>query len=107
VKTSLCQANTVQFLVRVFDVHLSQDEGVRMNRVRVKSKVGNDGVLQVSLPLGSSEAGQEVQITIEPVNRSSLSADEWRHFVMETAGKWQGELERPEQGEYEQRELLS
>jgi len=37
----------------------------------------------------------------------SLSPDEWRQRILETAGKWQGEFERPQQGEYEQRESLS
>ena len=36
-----------------------------------------------------------------------VSPEEWRRRVLETAGKWQGDLERPEQGEYEQRESLS
>ena len=27
--------------------------------------------------------------------------DKWRRCIVETAGKWQGEFERPEQGEYE------
>jgi hypothetical protein len=35
------------------------------------------------------------------------SPEEWRRRVLATAGKWQGELERPEQGEYEQRDSLS
>jgi len=35
------------------------------------------------------------------------SPEEWRQRILETAGKWQGEFERPEQGEYEQREPLS
>jgi hypothetical protein len=36
-----------------------------------------------------------------------LSSEEWRRCILETAGKWQGEFERPEQGEYEQREPLA
>jgi hypothetical protein len=78
-----------------------------MNRIVVKSKVGSNGVLQLTLPVGPADADREVQITVEPVGPRALSPDEWRPRVMETAGKWQGELERPEQGEYEQREPLS
>jgi hypothetical protein len=78
-----------------------------VNRIVVKSRVGSNGILQLTLPVGSAEAGQEVQITVEPVGPRTLSTDEWRQRILETAGKWQGEFERPEQGEYEQREPLS
>jgi hypothetical protein len=77
-----------------------------MNRIVVKSRVGSNGVLQLTLPVGPADAGQEVQVTVEPAGPPALSPDEWRQRVLETAGKWQGELERPEQGEYEQREPL-
>ena len=77
-----------------------------MNRIVVKSRVGSNGILQLALPVGPDDAGQEVQVTVEPVGPPP-SPDEWRQRVLETAGKWQGEFERPEQGEYEQREPLS
>ena len=35
-----------------------------------------------------------------------MPQDEWRQFVMETAGAWQGDLERPEPLEYEQRDEM-
>jgi len=78
-----------------------------MNRIVVNSRVGSDGILQLTLPVGSDAADQEVRITVEAVSPSTLSPDEWRRRILETAGKWQGEFERPEQGEYEQREPLS
>ena len=66
-----------------------------------------NGILQLTLPLGTADADREVQITVEPVGPQALSPQEWRQRILETAGKWQGELERPEQGAYEQREPLS
>jgi hypothetical protein len=78
-----------------------------MNRIVVKSRVGSNGVLQLTLPVGPADAGRDVQITVEPVGPPALSPDEWRQRILETAGKWQGEFERPEQGEYEQRNPLS
>ena len=78
-----------------------------MDRIVVKSRVGSNGILQFSMPVGSASADQEVQITVEPVGPSPLSAVEWRRRILETAGKWQGEFVRPEQGEFEQREPLS
>jgi hypothetical protein len=77
-----------------------------VNRIVVKSRVGKDGILQLALAVGPVEAGREVLITVEPVGPPALSPEEWRQYTLETAGKWQGELERPEQGEYEQREPL-
>ncbi len=52
---------------------------------------------------------QEVteQVTVEPLGPSAPSPEEWRRRILDTAGQWQGEFERPEQGEYEQREPLS
>ena len=44
---------------------------------------------------------------VEQTGSPPLSPEEWRQRILETAGKWQGEFERPEQGEYEQREPLS
>ena len=74
-----------------------------MNRIVVKSRVDSNGVLQLTLPVGLADANREVQITVEPVGPPAMSQEEWRRFIMETAGSWQGEFERPEQGEYEQR----
>ncbi len=78
-----------------------------MNRLVVKSRVGSDGILYVSLPVGLADADREVQISVEPVSRLVPTAEQWRQAILETAGKWRGELERPDQGEYEKREPLS
>jgi len=78
-----------------------------MNRIMVKSRVGSNGILQLTLPVGPADADREVQITVEPVGPLVLSPDEWRRRILETAGKWQGEFERSEQGEYEHREPLA
>lgn len=79
-----------------------------MNRLVVQSRVGADGVLHIDIPMGKGEADQEVRVTIDPVERvsSSMTQEEWRRFVMETAGSWQGDLERPEPLEYEERDEL-
>jgi hypothetical protein len=78
-----------------------------VNRIVVKSKVDSNGVLQLTLPVGSADAGQEVQVTIEPINPASQPRDEWQQRILDTAGKWQGDFERPDQGEYEHRAPLS
>ena len=75
--------------------------------VRFLSTVGPDGVLRLAVPLLESDAGQEVKVTVEPIPQKVMTQDEWRELVMSTAGAWQGNLERPPQGEYEEREPLS
>lgn len=78
-----------------------------MNRIVITSKVGSDGVLHLDLPVGQAEADREVQVTVESVQPPSMTQEEWRAFILSTAGTWQGEFERPPQGDYEQREPLS
>jgi hypothetical protein len=77
-----------------------------MGRIVVTSRVGVDGVLQLNVPVGAADAGREVHVTVEPV-AAAPSADEWRRQVFETAGKWQGPLDRPGQDDYERREPLA
>jgi hypothetical protein len=77
-----------------------------MNRMVVKSTVSSDGVLHLSLPLGIEEANKDVQVTVEPVISPPMTDDEWRKAVLSLAGKWEGDFERPKQGEYEEREPL-
>jgi hypothetical protein len=79
-----------------------------MNRIVVKSKVNIDGIVHLSLPVGLEEAGKEVRVTVEPLAATKpMTQEEWRAWVDSLAGTWQGDFERPPQGEYEQREPLS
>lgn len=78
-----------------------------MSRVEVVSKVGSDGVLRVTVPMAPADAGREVRVTVEPIPRPTMTQDEWRSGILRLAGAWQGEFERPAQGEYEEREPLS
>jgi hypothetical protein len=78
-----------------------------MTRIVVTSKVGPDGVLHLALPLEPAAAGQDVRVTVEPVVSPVPTPEEWRRAVLATAGQWQGDFERPPQGEYEEREPLS
>ena len=76
-----------------------------MNRMVVKSKVGSDGVLHLDLPVGMDEADKEVQVTVE-APPTPMTQEQRRQFIMSTAGRWQGDFERPEQGDYEERDPL-
>jgi hypothetical protein len=78
-----------------------------MNRISICSKVGRDGFLELSVPVGLENANQEVRVTVEPIVASHLTPAQWKAQILETGGKWQGDFERPTQGDYEQRESLS
>lgn len=76
-----------------------------VSRLVVHAKAGPDGMLHLDVPLGPEQAGSEVQIVIESVPRPRTPA-EYANWVRSMAGAWQGDFERPPQGEYEDREPL-
>jgi hypothetical protein len=79
-----------------------------MKSIVLKSKVSVDGVLHLSVPLGLAQADSDVQVTVEPIsNEMPMTQQEWSAWVDSMAGSWQGDFERPVQGEYESREKLS
>lgn len=78
-----------------------------MNRMVVQSRVGSDGVLHLALPVGVEEADKEVQITVEPISPKAMTQEEWRAFVLSTAGSvTDPTFERPPQPPLEEREPL-
>ena len=78
-----------------------------MQRIVIKSRVGSNGILELMVPVGSADADREVQVTVEPIGPPKLTQEEWARRVLENAGTWQGDFERPEQGEYEVRDPMS
>ena len=79
-----------------------------MTPIVMRSKVSSDGLLRVTLPVGIAEANQEVQVTVESIAaKKPMTQGDWHAWVDSMAGSWQGDFERPPQGEYEQREPLS
>ncbi len=78
-----------------------------MNRLVVRSRVDTDGILRVTVPVGTAAADCEVQVTIEPITPSAMTPAEWQEFVRSTAGCISDPtFVRHEQGAYEQREEL-
>lgn len=65
-------------------------------------RAGTDGIL--TLALGEAYANELIQVTLQTIPETSR--EEWLRFIDNTAGKWEGELERPTQGEYEERDPL-
>jgi hypothetical protein len=78
-----------------------------MTRTTITCRVGADGVLSLRIPFSPADANQEVLITIEsPSPRRTMTQDEWRAWVESMAGSLPGDFERPDQGEFEQRDSL-
>jgi hypothetical protein len=76
-----------------------------MDRLTLSARVGADGVLHV--PLGQAQANRAVRVTIEPTGSpASNSSQDYLDFLERTAGAWQGDFERPEQGQYETRDPM-
>jgi hypothetical protein len=74
--------------------------------IQFYSRVGDDGVLNVHVDLGSAKAKKEVVVTIQPVSaadEAQQAADmAWPDFVERTYGSCAGlGLERHEQGDFE------
>ena len=52
-------------------------------------RVGPDGTLSVTIPIGKDAANQDVKVTIEPLHetkRLPSTPEEWKEFVQSTAG---------------------
>ncbi len=82
-----------------------------MTRIELRTRIGPDGILTLSVAAGMSEANREVKVIVEPTDvadkkTAKMTPEEWERFVDETAGAWKGDLERPEQGELEVRDQL-
>lgn len=82
--------------------------------IKIMTKV-TGGRIEVDVPEDWPE-GTEVEIHprklefeqgTSPSVGTPPSPDEWRRHILETAGKWQGEFERPKGEIYEEREPLS
>ncbi|ELS02446.1 hypothetical protein Xen7305DRAFT_00021600 [Xenococcus sp. PCC 7305] len=81
-----------------------------MQTIKLKSHVGDDGILHLDVPTDVKNAELEVVVTFNnPIptseNRKKLK---WSPgFFDKTAGAWEGApLQREPQGEYESREKL-
>jgi len=58
-----------------------------MGTIRLNSKVGQDGVLNLRVPLGAADANAEVVVTIQPASPNEhASQSDWHEFVNQTYG---------------------
>jgi len=85
-----------------------------MQTIKLKSHVGEDGVLQLQLPIGIKNTDLEVIVVFQAVKADSkpseaITPEELgysREFI-EVLGSWEGELERPEQTPFQEREEVN
>lgn len=86
-----------------------------MESIRIRTYIGDDGMLKIQLPSEIANQELDVVIVFQPVTQeSSQSATQtpqelgYSHkFVEEVIGSWEGEpLERPEQLPFETREEI-
>jgi hypothetical protein len=78
-----------------------------MKRMVFHSRVGADDVLHLTVPMAAADADREVQVTIDLLGLAPMTPEEWRAFVLATAGSiTDPSFVRHEQGEYEYREEL-
>ena len=78
-----------------------------MNRMVIHSRVGADGILHLTVPIGAADADRDVEVTIDPVSPVPMTQEQWRKFVVSTAGSIADPtFVRHEQGGYEHREDL-
>jgi len=78
--------------------------------ITVRSYVGRDGILHLEVPVAMREMDLEVTVTVQPVGTelegTIPEALGWPEGVLQRTAGSIPELERPPQGEYEQRDTL-
>ena len=85
-----------------------------MQSIKIRSYVGQEGVLHLDIPLEMRETELEVTVTFEPVNQTIKIAKnqeikdlEWHDFINRTYGCLADDpIIRYPQGEYEEREAI-
>lgn len=82
-----------------------------MKSVTFRSHVGEDGILNLQVPVGIINTELEVMVIVQPLVQPEVETSEqtgWMPgFFEEVIGSWEGEpLVRPEQENYEVREEL-
>ena len=81
-----------------------------MQSITLHSHVGEDGILQLSVPVGMTDVDLEVVVIVQPIieKEKAKTPEElgWTPgFFEKTFGAWEGEpLTRGEQGEFQERE---
>lgn len=74
-----------------------------MQTIRLDTRVGRDGILRLELPLDVADADIEVLVVVQPREKRRWPPG----YFERTAGSLADDpIERPPQGEYEERDAL-
>ncbi|MDZ8236093.1 MAG: hypothetical protein RMZ69_02780 [Nostoc sp. ChiQUE01a] len=85
-----------------------------MESIKIRSYVGEDGVLHLDIPVEMKETELEVTVTLKPIKKQTASLEEekltqleWHEFIDKTYGCLADDpIMRHPQGDYEKREAL-
>ncbi len=69
------------------------------------ARVGADGILRLDVPMGPELAGQMVELAVATYRVPETEAEKMA-VIRNLAGTWQGDFERPPQGEHQERDSL-
>lgn len=81
-----------------------------METQKIRTHVGEDGMLQINIPIGMKHMDVEVMIVYHPIRERVINSDDKTpeelgysaHFIHHVLGSWEGEpLVRGEQPYYE------
>ena len=77
-----------------------------MRRFETIATVSDDGVLSMPVPSDVPPGPHAVIVEINerPFDPKTNDPSDWHTFIQETAGAWEGDFERPDQGDYEVRD---
>lgn len=75
-----------------------------LDTMRLNGRTDEQGVLRLTLPVGVKETEYEVVVVMQP--KEPKGERVWPPgFFEQVVGKWEGEFERPPQGEINDREV--
>lgn len=76
-----------------------------METIKLRSYVGEDGVLKLEVPISVTDTELEVVLVVQPVREERAEQSEWLAFLERTAGILADDpIDRPPQGGYDVRE---
>ncbi|MEA5504832.1 hypothetical protein VB735_17310 [Halotia wernerae UHCC 0503] len=84
-----------------------------MKTIKLRSQVGEDGILHLDIPVNIKGGELEITVTFESVKKDFLDEEdlaqlEWQNFIDKTYGCLADDsLIRYPQGEYEEREPIA
>jgi hypothetical protein len=79
-----------------------------MNTIAIKSHIGADGMLQLSIPTNMADSDVEILVVLQPLKPNINSIKNWpEEFVQKTFGCLKDDpIERDNQGDFPLREDL-